>query len=148
MSTLTKPTRSSDSGLPLGAEMPKLPDYMQNIEADICAHAGKVRVLLFTSVHCVHCIDLLPHIQTMIENYPSFSFHLFSTGDEEDHRSMSEYFGWNFGVYSMDQSDMEACFEVTFLPFMMLLNQTGAVAAKGVIYNADDFDQLMKFVEL
>ncbi|MEC0231973.1 MULTISPECIES: TlpA family protein disulfide reductase [Paenibacillus] len=141
MSVPTKPARSADSGLPLGAALPALPDYMQACSGRAYVEADAVNVLLFTSMHCVHCIDLLPHIQTMAENYPDFSFRLFSTGDEEDHRSMSEYFKWEFPVYSMDQSDMEAYFAITFMPFMMLADRAKTVVAKGVIYNADDFDR-------
>ncbi|MVO98601.1 TlpA family protein disulfide reductase [Paenibacillus lutrae] len=144
MTSTAKPARSSDSGLPLGAAVPALPEHIQAGAGYTYIQPDTIHLLLYTSVHCVHCIDLLPHLNKIAENYPSFSIQLFSTGDEGDHQSMSDYFGWDFPIYSMDQSDMNAYFEVTFLPFMILVDQTGTVAAKGVIYNADDFDQIMK----
>ncbi|MEY9093273.1 TlpA family protein disulfide reductase [Paenibacillus sp. RC84] len=145
MTSSAKPSRLSDTGLPLGASLPELPDYLKEGMESAWNQSGTIRVLLFASVYCTHCIDLLPHLQAIAENHPSFSIRLFTTGDEEDHRSMQEYFSWNFPVSTMDQSDMEAYFEVTALPFMMLVDESDSVAAKGVIYNADDFEQIVQF---
>ncbi|MFE6799870.1 TlpA family protein disulfide reductase [Paenibacillus chitinolyticus] len=144
MTSSAKPSRLSDTGLPLGALLPELPDYLKEGMGAAWNQSDTIRVLLFASVYCTHCIDLLPHLQTIAENHPTFSFGLFTTGDEEDHRSMKEYFGWEFPVNTMDQSDMEAYFQVTTLPFMMLIDKSDIIAAKGVIYNADDFEQILR----
>ncbi|MFS0838078.1 TlpA family protein disulfide reductase [Paenibacillus sp. 1P03SA] len=145
MTSSVPSSRLSDTGLPLGSSLPELPDYLKESIGAAWNQTGTIRVLLFASVYCTHCIDLLPHLQKIAETYPTFSIRLFTTGDEEDHRSMREFFGWDFPVSTMDQSDMEAYFEVTALPFMLLVDESDLVAAKGVVYNADDFKQIVQF---
>lgn len=144
MSFNRKPGGSADSGPPIGSKLADLPPHISNVGTQAEPDEAMGTVLLFVSAYCSHCIDLLPHIDAMTRRHPTFSFRLFSTADEDDHRSMVEYFGWTFPIYSLDQSDMEAYFAVTYLPFAILVDDLGKVAAKGVIYNADEFEQLVK----
>ncbi|MFB0842331.1 TlpA family protein disulfide reductase [Paenibacillus oleatilyticus] len=144
MSFNRKPGGSADSGPPIGSVLSELPPHISNIGTPAEPGEATDTVLLFVSTYCSHCIDLLPYINAMTRNHPSFSFRLLSTGDEDDHRSMIEYFGWTFPVCSLDQGDMEAYFAVMYLPFAILVDDSGKVAAKGVVYNADDFEQLVK----
>ncbi|KZE79031.1 hypothetical protein AV654_16225 [Paenibacillus elgii] len=144
MSFNRKPGGSADSGPPIGSALADLPPHISNIGTPAEPGEATGTVLLFVSAYCSHCIDLLPHIDAMTRRHPTFSFRLFSTADEDDHRSMVEYFGWTFPIYSLDQSDMDAYFAVTYLPFAILIDDSGKVAAKGVIYNADEFEQLVK----
>ncbi|WP_028559352.1 TlpA family protein disulfide reductase [Paenibacillus pinihumi] len=135
---------STDSGPPIGSTLPGFPPGVNKYNNSAQTKEATARVLLFVSMHCAHCIDLLPHIENMVQSYRELSFQLFTTGDEADNQSMIDYFGWGFPVHSLDQSDMEAYFTVTYLPFMIFQDAAGAVAAKGVIYNADEFYQIMK----
>ncbi|MEK5640210.1 hypothetical protein BK138_28360 [Paenibacillus rhizosphaerae] len=144
MSLNRKSGRSADSGPPIGSELSAMPPHSKVIGESLLSDSETTKVLLFVSMHCTHCIDLLPHIDAMTQRNPSFSFQLISTGDEEDNRSMVEYFGWEFPVCSLDQGDMEAYFAVTYLPFMILVDESGKVTAKGVVYNADEFEQIVK----
>lgn len=133
---------SIDSGPPIGSMLPELPPTIP-IKSVSKEEQVVAQVLLFVSMHCAHCIDLLPHLSDMVSQHPDFSFQLFSTGDKEDNQSMIEYFGWEFPVHTLDQSDMEAYLSVTYLPYMLLIDDSDKVIAKGVIYNAEDFEQLL-----
>lgn len=141
-STKDKPKGSFDSGPAIGSLLPgafldKIQDHGQ--QGGATNHSAKL--YLFTSMYCAYCIDLLPHISTIQEEFPSFSLYLFSTGDEEDHQNMREYFNWEFPIVHLDQSDMEAYASVTHLPYMILTDEKDKVMAKGVIYDASDFRQ-------
>lgn len=144
MSFNRKPGGSADSGPPIGSVLSDLPPHLSAFGTPAEPGEATGTALLFVSTYCSHCIDLLPHIDAMTRNHPSFSFRLFSAGDTDDHQSMVEYFGWTFPVCSLDQSDMEAYFAVTYLPFVILVDDSGKVAAKGVIYNAEEFEQIVK----
>lgn len=144
MSLNHKTGKSSDSGPLIGSILPDVPTECKVVGTLTETELTMPRVVLFGSMHCVHCIDLLPHIEQMTKKYTNCSFALFSTGDEEDHKSMIDYFRWEFPVYSLDQSDMEAYYSVTYLPFMILTDESGKVIAKGVVYNFEEFDRIMK----
>jgi thiol-disulfide isomerase/thioredoxin len=144
MSVSMKAKGSADSGPPVGSILPELPAGLQDALNPSGASNQGGTVSMFISMHCTFCIDLLPHIASMMQEHPSLSFRLFSTGDEEDHQSMTEYFGWDFPIVHMDQSDMEAYLSVTYLPFMILTDDKGTVASKGVVYNDADFRLLVK----
>lgn len=137
---------SSDSGPQIGAILSDIPSYSRVIEAQKNLDGVTINVVLFVSMHCVHCIDLLPCINTMKSNHPSYSFSLFSTGDEEDNQSMIDYFEWEFPVYSFDLSDMEDDYQVTYLPYVVLTDNQGQVIGKGVIYSAEEFELMVRDV--
>lgn len=142
-----KATISSDSGPEIGSILLDIPCYKKFIEDQEHPYgATTTSALLFISMHCMHCIDLLPSIERMKKNHPKVSFCLYSTGDEVDNQSMIDYFEWNFPVYSLDTSGMEDFFKVTYLPFVVIADNRGSVMAKGVIYNDQDFEQLISNV--
>jgi len=107
---------------------------------------GSVRQLLvFISVYCEHCIDLLPHLNTIRENHP-IQLSLFSTGDDDDHNEMAEYFNWSFPIFHMELQEMEHYFGIKKLPAVVIVNEHGVILHKGIVYHASDFDALISRV--
>jgi thiol-disulfide isomerase/thioredoxin len=102
------------------------------------------KVLIFISLHCTYCIDLLPHLRELSENYNSYNFVLLSAGEVEDHREMINYFDWKFPVVHFDLNKMETFFQVTAMPFMIFADSEGKVFNKGIVYNSNEFENLLR----
>ncbi|MFD2383717.1 hypothetical protein ACFSWD_21850 [Paenibacillus xanthanilyticus] len=60
-----------------------------------------------------------------------------------DHQEMATFFEWTFPVISMEASAMEEIYNVSYLPYAMLVDASGKVLNKGAVYNKEDFDFLM-----
>lgn len=94
-------------------------------------------LMLFISMYCVRCIDLLPYLKD-VSNIEGTSVVLYSTGSFDDHKSMEEYFGWDFPVIAINSEEMNKDFGVHLHPFCMLVDVHHAVINKGPVFNYDD----------
>ncbi|MGM7684522.1 peroxiredoxin family protein [Cytobacillus sp. Hm23] len=94
--------------------------------------------LFFVSLGCYNCIDLLPFIKE-IQLQWNIDIILFSSGSKEDHAEMADYFKWSFSIISLETDDMEKVFNVTHLPFTIIVDDAGKVINKGVVYNNEGF---------
>ncbi|MEK3740203.1 redoxin domain-containing protein [Paenibacillus odorifer] len=103
--------------------------------------SGK-KILIFTSLHCLACIDLMPHINRIQEIY-SATIVFFSTGDEIDHKEIADYFNWEFPVIAMKENEMEMTFSAKKFPYMIFADDTNKVIGGGVIHNLNDFKQYL-----
>ncbi|QYR21111.1 thioredoxin family protein [Paenibacillus sp. sptzw28] len=99
------------------------------------------QVLFFISLHCLHCIDFTPSLSEIEQEFPDFNFILFSTGDESDSQVMSEYFNWKFPIVHLNKSDMERFFNITMLPYVIVIKDS-IVRVSGVAYNKSDYMKL------
>lgn len=98
--------------------------------------------IFFTSVYCVRCIDLLPHINKIKKKH-HLDIVLFSTGEHDDHEEMIDYFNWDFPVISLDQNEMIELFNLKGTPFCFLVNENGILRSE-FIYDENDFDFFIK----
>ncbi|MBB6672907.1 hypothetical protein [Cohnella nanjingensis] len=96
--------------------------------------AGRT-ALVFASMHCLDCIDLLPHLASAARAMPEYSFRLFTTGDEADNREMADYFGWTFPVIALAQEEMGRRYAISALPYAILTDDEGRVAAAGTAHD-------------
>ncbi|CAM4449569.1 thiol-disulfide isomerase/thioredoxin [Paenibacillus endophyticus] len=135
----TKNTR--DTGITVGTQLPQ-----HELTIPVFQTEGKT-ALLFISLHCMHCVDLLPYIKKIQNNYP-FTFFLYSNGDKDDHAEMVEYFGWDFSVITASVEKMETIFHVAALPFGILCDENKRVIEKSVVYNDAGFDFLFQSTSL
>lgn len=141
MSTSTNKKRQ-DTGLFVGCMLPTR--SIQSFAGSFykLEELDKPHILVFISMYCSYCIDLLPHLSNIQQDHNDHQLMLFSTGDDEDHKDMIEYFKWDFPVFHMDQDEMENLFDITLMPFLLVTNQRN-VRHKGVAYNADDVTKLI-----
>ncbi|MCL9661777.1 redoxin domain-containing protein [Paenibacillus hunanensis] len=132
---------SSQSGLEIGSKLPAL--TFKNFNGENIALNSYTTPLLFifVSLHCEHCVDLLPHIDVFKNKC---NIILFSNGDAEDHNEMQEYFQWNFPLISLSISEMKKIFEVEFLPFANIYDINHRLISKGVVYNESDLKFLIE----
>ncbi|ADM68055.1 hypothetical protein GMA19_00171 [Paenibacillus polymyxa E681] len=134
--------KKEDVGLPVGSLLPsqKVKAYTGELyQLDIL---DKPQIMVFISMYCSFCIDLLPHLSQIQQKHRDYQLMLFSTGDDEDHRDMIDYFKWDFPVFHMDQSEMENWFDITQMPFI-LVTHWNKVICKGVAYDVVGASQLI-----
>ncbi|TPH12475.1 alkyl hydroperoxide reductase [Brevibacillus laterosporus] len=107
----------------------------------------KGAALVFVSVFCSYCIDLLPHLRS-ISQRQNMQLYLFSDGEIEDHAEMVDYFEWEFPVIQLKHNEMNEIFEVTYHPFLLFADSKGVIVSKGDIYNAVDIHKILESVSL
>ncbi|MCC3374575.1 hypothetical protein [Cohnella sp. REN36] len=132
-------------GLKPGDLLPPMP----GAEIPTASAAGDGRTaLVFASLHCLDCIDLLPHLAAAARGMPEYTLALFTTGDETDNREMQRYFGWAFPVYSMAQGEMGRRYAISALPCAILTDERGRLAASGAVHDAAELLALRASVRL
>jgi hypothetical protein len=130
--------RTQESGIEVGCAIPSvILDNWDGSSIDMNTFKQK-SALFFVSLSCHHCVDLLPHLQE-IQSHSKIDILLFSTGTKEDNAEMVEYFEWDFPVISLEVESMEEIFKIEFMPFVLIVEQTGFVVNKGVVYHLNDF---------
>ncbi|KQO10862.1 TlpA family protein disulfide reductase [Paenibacillus sp. Leaf72] len=96
-------------------------------------------ILFFTSLYCIHCIDLLPHLIEIQKLVEESTIILFSDGSSEELSDMINYFDWPFQVLRYEESNMEDYFPQVMLPFTVILDTNNKVKHVATIYNKNDF---------
>jgi len=128
---------SAETGPAIGSSLPA------RVETEEIFRSPGPVALFFVSLYCVHCVDLLPHLREIRESH-GIPIVLFSNGDDDDHEEMSKYFAWDIRTVSLDKDAMEEAYEVTAFPFCIVADETRRVAAKSVVYTAEDFAFLLR----
>ena len=100
---------------------------------------GGKKVIFFTSLHCMYCIDLLPHLNEIAKLSSGFSLILISDGNDSEIADMIDFFKWDFPIISCEESIIYKYLNGIKYPFMILLNENNDLLAKGTIYNEIDF---------
>ncbi|MED1789909.1 alkyl hydroperoxide reductase [Brevibacillus laterosporus] len=136
-----------DTGLEIGTTIPQ--NHFANWDSSQLElnFLPKGAALVFVSVFCSYCIDLLPHLRS-ISQRQNMQLYLFSDGEIEDHAEMVDYFEWEFPVIQLKHNEMIEIFEVTYHPFLLFADSKGVIVSKGDIYNAVDFHRILESVSL
>ncbi|MNW41597.1 hypothetical protein D3C74_187410 [compost metagenome] len=98
------------------------------------------KILLFVSMHCVRCIELLPQIRDL--RLPNTGVVIFSTGDQEDHRELDDFLHNKWSIVSLSPEQMEEEFEVKTHPFCIAVDEHGRILNKGNVYSGEDVSNL------
>ncbi|MDQ0089833.1 CheY-like chemotaxis protein [Paenibacillus anaericanus] len=130
-----------DNGLNLGELITNKEYSDQNDQLiNLYKHKGK-KVLIFVSMHCVRCIELLPEIRTV--RLPNTSVIIFSTGNQEDHEQLDDFFQRKMKIVSLTSVQMEQDFSVTTHPFFIVVDEHQQVCNKGTVYTGKDLLELV-----
>ncbi|WP_186380997.1 peroxiredoxin [Paenibacillus xylanexedens] len=92
----------------------------------------------FITLHCVYCIDLIPYLNEIKQRYLDVDIVLLSSGSQEDHKEMVEYFHWDFPVIEMEKLEMHKHFDVTMHPYMIIVDADRIIHSSTVVYTAED----------
>lgn len=124
------------------------------INKECCDQNGKLfnlhsikgkKILLFISMHCVRCMELLPEMNSI--RLPNTSIVIFSTGTQEDHEELDEFFQSKFKIVSLTPEQMEKDFLVRTHPFCIVIDDQQQVCNKGTPYNSMDVLELVRTSE-
>ncbi|MCG7379216.1 redoxin domain-containing protein [Paenibacillus sp. ACRSA] len=92
----------------------------------------------FITLHCVYCIDLIPCLNEIKDRYPNVDIVLLSSGSQEDHKEMVEYFQWDFPLIEMEKLEMHKHFDVTMQPYMIIVDADRIIHSSTVVYTTED----------
>lgn len=107
-------------------------------------HGGeRDKALIFASLYCLTCVDLLPSLKEISKKYP-FDFILFSNGTLDDHKEMVEYFAWDFPVIELDETHMGKLFNVPTTPSLLLLKSDGSVIEQFPLKKKEDIERILE----
>lgn len=99
------------------------------------------KIVLFISMHCVRCIELLPHIQAL--HLPNVNVVVFVAGDRDDHEELADFFQNKIRVTMLSTEQMEQDFQVYTHPFCIVVDEQGMITNKGNVYNGEDVRKLL-----
>ncbi|WP_334072204.1 MULTISPECIES: hypothetical protein [Paenibacillus] len=130
----------SDHGLAIGSFIPNL-EYVDQSGKTLSMHSIPGRkVLLFISMHCIRCLELVPELQQI--HRPSVRFILFSTGSDEDHKELAEFLQWKWPILSLSPEQMEKDFLIRTFPFGLVVDEHQRVCSKGTVYTSRELLEL------
>ncbi|MNP11834.1 hypothetical protein D3C76_1040420 [compost metagenome] len=98
------------------------------------------KILLFVSMHCVRCIELLPQIRDL--RLSNTNIVIFSTGDQENHRELDDFLQKKWSIVSLSPEQMEEEFEVKTHPFCIVADANGRILNRANVYSGEDVSNL------
>lgn len=100
--------------------------------------------LFFLSITCNTCLKLMPQINDVKKENTGYLFYVFTDGEIEDNAEMSEYYNWDFPVFKLSSNEMLQNFNITYNPFVVIIDSLGIVESKGVVYETEDFSKIIR----
>lgn len=134
----------SDSGPALGDQAPAL--ALPNLNGEGLtlgqAGAGRSQLLFFLSTSCPICKALLPALKSIREDETRWlDIVLASDGREALHRRLIEAEDLQSFPYVLS-SELGMSFRVSKLPFAVLIDSEGRIAAKGLVNSREQLESL------
>jgi len=117
--------------------------FLQETKIEIAGNSA----LIFISLYCTFCNDLLPHLKNISEKY-DLKVILFTDGNVEENNEMIDYFEWQFSVFTISQDEMIEYFKIKNLPYVLVINQNNQVVSHGNIYDEKMFNLIYKNREI
>lgn len=133
----------SDMGPGLGDKVPAMDLPNLNGEGLTLGRAGgKSQLIFFLSTSCPICKALLPALKSISDDESRWlDVILASDGREALHRRLIEAEGLSRFAYVLS-SELGMSFKVAKLPFAVLLDGDGKVAAKGLVNSREQLESL------
>lgn len=102
---------------------------------------GSRLCLIFLSLYCLRCVDLLPHIGDIVAKHAmDIRFVVLVDGDYETNKEMVDYFNWSMPVVQVESQEMGIDFEVYETPTVQIYNADGIRITSGIADEAKDVD--------
>jgi methylamine dehydrogenase accessory protein MauD len=110
----------------------------------VAGAAGRRRLLFFLSPTCPVCKTLLPTLARMAgEEGESLEILYASDGESEDHEGFARANGLPLDRYVLSQ-DLGWRYEVSKLPYAVLIDSEGIVRAKGIVNTREHLESLFE----
>ncbi|CAM4492425.1 hypothetical protein [Paenibacillus xylanexedens] len=100
---------------------------------------GSRLCLIFLSLYCLRCVDLLPHIGDIVTKQSMDTrFVILVDGDYETNKEMVEYFNWKMPVVQVESQEMGTEFAVYETPTVQIYSADGNRISSGIADEAKD----------
>lgn len=100
--------------------------------------SGEPRLLLFATLHCADCLELLPQLEAAAGVLSMYRTILLLAGDPREVRELATYFGWTFDVYPVQARELQEGMGVQVFPLAILDIGDGRVARAAAVHNKAD----------
>jgi methylamine dehydrogenase accessory protein MauD len=107
---------------------------------------GALRLLFFVSPTCPICKSLLPTVKAFAQS-ERLDLLLVGDGDLDQQRRMAERHGLALERF-VDAPEAGRAFQVAKLPYAVLLNELGVIAAQGLVNSREHLESLVSAHEL
>jgi methylamine dehydrogenase accessory protein MauD len=138
----------SDSGPDLGDGVARM--ILQNLNGhpvQVGGNQGRAQLVFFLSTSCPICKALLPALKSIRTDESAWlDVVLASDGREALHRRLIESEALEAFPYVLS-SELGMSFRVSKLPFAVLIDQNGKVAAKGLVNSREQLESLFSASE-
>ncbi|REK77136.1 TlpA family protein disulfide reductase [Paenibacillus paeoniae] len=104
-------------------EQPFIPgDPFPDFELDSRLADSEQAVILFVSLTCSSCIDLLPELGSFSDRFDGLLV-LVSSGLQEENEELARYYDYPFAVHTMEENIYKAKFGLEATPAAILLEK-------------------------
>ncbi len=139
----------TDNGPVVGAASPRLTlTSLQGEAVTIGGMAARSRLVFFLSPSCPVCKKLLPVLKSLAhDERRALDVVLASDGEVAEHQAFVRAQGLQPLPYVLSQ-ELGLSYRVARLPYAVLLDTTGRVAAKGLVNSREQLDSLLNAHDL
>lgn len=133
---------ATSAGLDVGDEVPEL--SLQTLDGAALQLAEQRTLLFFLSPTCPVCETILPTLKRIArEEASDLRVILASDGDPEEHARFAREKQLDRSAYVLSQ-ELGMRFEVAKLPYAVLIDAAGRVAAKGIVNTREHIESLFE----
>ncbi|MBW2243661.1 MAG: methylamine dehydrogenase accessory protein MauD [Deltaproteobacteria bacterium] len=133
---------ATSAGLDVGDDVPEL--ALQTLDGAELQLAAQRTLLFFLSPTCPVCETILPTLKRIErEEASSLRIVLASDGDPEEHARFAREKQLDRSAYVLSQ-ELGMRFEVAKLPYAVLIDGAGRVAAKGIVNTREHIESLFE----
>ena len=135
----------SRSGIAVGRQAPSVTGLDEDWKTvDLDAGSLQRSIILFAATGCVPCARLMPDLALFAQRNPDVVIRVVTPDSVDANRRFAAEHSITMPV--INASEANERFEVKATPFAFVIDQTGRVAAKGLVNRYDDLDRLAAFV--
>lgn len=127
-----------NQGLSIGSYFPDaadMPDYMKIKERNGF-------IVLFLSMTCQACIEILNEMNALAERWPNQSIILFINGHENEFEGILTEYRAEVLIIKYEHTQFQL-YKTTIFPYMYYLSTEGMIVAKGTINHVAQIDQII-----
>jgi methylamine dehydrogenase accessory protein MauD len=145
----TTPTRIGRSGLKPGTKAPDfaLPSVAGG-EVALGDLAGRKVLLVFVQTGCGPCHDIAPELNRLAARHDEPQVLVVNNAQQEQAREYAREVNAQFPVLVQDKWSISKRYEVFATPFAFLIDETGIVAAKGIVSSKEHLGYLFSSAAL
>jgi methylamine dehydrogenase accessory protein MauD len=115
-------------------------ETLSKAKTTIGGRSRTARLLFFVSPNCPICKSLLPTVKS-VAVAETLDLTLIGDGDAEELRGMARQFDIPFERF-VNSADVGRAFHVGKLPYAVLLNESGVIAAQGLVNTREHVESL------